>query len=56
METSMDRIERFLIEKQELDELGHRIVYDTKTGASKNIFGCVIDTSKLDERGFQVRL
>ena len=56
METQIDKIERFLIAKNELDQLGHRIVYDTKTGVSKNIFGCMVDPSMLDENGYQVRM
>ena len=55
-EDSTEKIERFLIEQDEIEQLGHRIVYDRKTGNSKNIFGCMVDPSKLDEHGYQVKL
>ncbi len=52
----LKRIEAHLIEKKEIDSLGHRIVYDTKTGWSKNIYGVKCDPSKLDKNGYQNRL
>ncbi len=50
------KIEAALIEKNELDSLGHRILFNTKTGWSENIFGCYCNPDLLDEDGWQVKL
>lgn len=44
------------IAAEENRSLGHPIIYDTKTGRSKSIFGGQVDPSKLDKHGRQVRL
>ena len=54
IEKQLAEIIRQQIKKDEMDQLGHRIVYDTETGRSKNIWGGVIDPSKLDKDGFQI--
>lgn len=54
-ETQLDRIERNLINDREMNVLGHRIVYNTKTGQSTNLPECWIDPECLDENGYQVR-
>ena len=53
---SLEKIEAFLVDKQEMDSLGHRIVYDKNTGWSLNIAGAYCDPSKLDDEGFQIKL
>ena len=52
----IDHLQRTSIANNEFQQLGHRIVYDTKTGWSKNIFWCYCDPKNLDENGYQVRL
>lgn len=56
LEAGIDRLEAALIEDRELHSFGHRIVYDRATGHGRNVFGCKIDISKLDERGYRVKL
>ena len=52
----LDAIERFLIEQDELDGLGHRIIYDVVSGWSKNVAGCYCPVDKLDKNGFRVKI
>ena len=49
------RMEAAAIAESEMRQLGHRIVFDQKTGWSKNIFGCHVDPSCLDENGLRTR-
>lgn len=49
------RIEKQLIKDWELDELGHRIIFDRQTGWSSNVAGVHCDPALLDEHGYQVR-
>ena len=51
----LDRIEASMIAENELRQLGHRIVFDVKTGVSKNIGGVRTDPTNLDTNGYQVR-
>jgi hypothetical protein len=43
------------IERSELEEFGHRLIFDRTTGACKNVCGILVDPSTLDENGYQVR-
>ena len=48
-------VERMLIERSELDALGHRVIYDTTTGVSRNLTGCRCRPDCLDAHGYQIR-
>ena len=48
-------VERMLIERSELDALGHRVIYDTTTGVSRNLTGCRCRPECLDAHGYQIR-
>ena len=54
-EKQLERIEAMLIAERERKSLGHRIVYDTKSGWSINVFGLHCDPALLDEHGYQIR-
>jgi hypothetical protein len=54
-ETQLDRIERIMIENEQLKALGHRIIFDTETGWSKNVVGVWCHPKCLDENGYHVR-
>lgn len=56
VQARLSRIEAALIEQREVSQLGHRIVYDTKSGKSTNMAGCSCSTELLDEHGYQVKL
>ena len=56
IEQRLARIERHLLEQFELQLLGHRIIYDVKTGRSRNMPGCSCDPKLLDAAGYQVRI
>ena len=51
---NLRRLEAARIAAQEMNVLGHRVVYDTKTGWSKNVFGLHVDPRCLDEHGYEV--
>ena len=51
-----DKLEAYLIAKEEKDQLGHRVQYDTTTGRSMNIPGGHCDPGLLDGDGYRVRL
>lgn len=61
LETKIDKlmalIERDMMARivdYELKMLGHRVVYDPKTGMSQNITGQHCDPKKLNKAGYQV--
>ena len=55
MEKRLARLERAQIEQSELDALGHRVIYDTTTGVSRNLTGCRCRPDCLDAHGYQIR-
>ena len=45
------------IQRHQMDQLGHRLVYDVLTGACLNLAGVTpVDPALLDEHGYQCRL
>lgn len=55
MLAALRRIEAAQIADAEIKSLGHRIVFDQRTGWSTNIFGCHCDPKLLDKNGYQER-
>jgi len=50
------RLEANEIEKSELRQLGHRIVFDPVTGISTNLAGIIVDPRLIDPKtGYQIR-
>jgi len=51
----LEEIESHEICKDEMNSLGHRIVFDIQSGLSKNIWGVHVDPRCLDANGYQIR-
>ena len=53
----LERIERHAIARDELEQLGHRVIYDPQTGLSTNLPGVFCNPRLVDpETGYQVRM